>query len=104
MGFNDKGWIATSFSQGRIKGIPHTEKLAVIERFERVDSDTILWSATVNDPEIYHSKWTVEIPLEARTDQKIFEYACHEGNQAVGNILRGARVQQQVLIGQPASG
>jgi hypothetical protein len=96
VGFNDKGWIATSFSQGRIKGVAHTEKLAVTERFERVDSDTILWSATVSDPEVYHSKWTVEIPLEARAGQKIFEYACHEGNQAVGNILRGARVQQQV--------
>jgi len=97
VGFNDKGWIATSFSQGRIKGVAHTEQLAVIERFTRLDSDTILWSATVSDPEVYHSKWTVEIPLEARAGQKIFEYACHEGNQAVGNILRGARVQQQVL-------
>lgn len=97
VGFNDKGWIATSFSQGRIKGVAHTEQLAVIERFKRLDSDTILWSATVSDPEVYHSKWTVEIPLEARAGQKIFEYACHEGNQAVGNILRGARVQQQVL-------
>ena len=96
-GFNDKGWIATSFSQGRIKGVAHTGQLSVIERFKRHDSDTILWSATVSDPEVYHSKWTVEIPLEARADQKIFEYACHEGNQAVGNILRGARVQQQVL-------
>ncbi len=97
LGFNDKGWIATSFSQGRIKGVAHTEQLNVIERFKRLDSDTILWSATVSDPEVYHSKWTVEIPLEARAGQKIFEYACHEGNQAVGNILRGARVQQQVL-------
>ena len=96
-GFNDKGWIATSFSQGRIKGVPQTEGLTVIERFERIDSDTILWSATVSDPEVYHSKWTVEIPLEARADQKIFEYACHEGNQAVGNILRGSRAQQQAL-------
>ena len=97
LGFNDKGWIATSFSQGRIKGVAHTEQLTVIERFKRLDSDTILWSATVSDPEVYHSKWTVEIPLEERAGQKIFEYACHEGNQAVGNILRGARVQQQVL-------
>ena len=53
----------------------------------------MLWRATVSDPEVYHSKWTLEIPLERQLGQKIFEYACHEGNQAVGNILRGARVQ-----------
>ena len=92
-GFNNKGWIATSFSQGRIKGVPHTNRLEVTERFERIGHDTVLWRATVSDPEIYHSKWTVEIPLERRAGQKIYEYACHEGNQAVGNILRGARVQ-----------
>ena len=92
-GFNNKGWIATSFSQGRIKGVPHTNRLEVTERFERIGDDTVLWQATVSDPEIYHSEWTVEIPLERRSGQKIYEYACHEGNQAVGNILRGARVQ-----------
>ena len=67
--------------------------LEVTERFERIGDDTVLWQTTVSDPEIYHSEWTVEIPLERRSGQKIYEYACHEGNQAVGNILRGARVQ-----------
>jgi hypothetical protein len=93
-GFNDRGWIANSFSQGRVKGVPHTQELRVVERFRRIDHDTILWQATVSDPKIYLSPWTVELPLEARTGTKIFEYACHEGNQAVGNILRGARVQE----------
>ena len=65
----------------------------ITRHFERIDRDTVLWRAAVSDPEVYHSKWTVEIPLERRLGQKIFEYACHKGNQAVGNILRGARVQ-----------
>ncbi|NKB97342.1 MAG: hypothetical protein GKR90_02420 [Pseudomonadales bacterium] len=96
MGFNDQGWIANSFSQGRIKGIPSTRELKVIERFRQVDEDTIIWQATISDPSIYESEWTVEIPMESRAGAKIYEYACHEGNQAVGNILRGARVQAKL--------
>ena len=89
------GWIATSFSQGRIKGIAHTADLTLVERFTRVSPDTILWQATVTDPAIYADSWTVEVPMISRAGSKIFEYACHEGNQAVANILRGARVQQR---------
>jgi hypothetical protein len=94
VGYIDGGWIATSGSQGRIKGIPHTSELRVVERFKRVAADTILWQATIEDPTIYTAPWTVEIPLVARRGSRIYEYACHEGNQAVGNILRGARVQE----------
>ncbi len=94
LGYIDGGWIATSGSQRRIKGIPHTAHLRVVERFKRVDADTILWQATIEDPEIYTAPWTVEIPLVSRRGAKIHEYACHEGNQAVRNILRGARVQE----------
>lgn len=95
-GFNDRGWIANSFSQGRIKGIPSTRELKVVETFKRIDADTIIWQATISDPTIYESDWTVEIPMESRAGSKIFEYACHEGNQAVSNILRGARVQAEL--------
>lgn len=100
-GYIDGGWIATSGSQGRIKGIHHTSQLRVVERFNRVDEDTIMWQATIEDPEIYTSQWTVEIPLVSRRGSKIYEYACHEGNQAVGNILRGARVQEADAEGTP---
>lgn len=86
------GWIANSFSQGRIKGIAHTEDLHLVERFTRVNAATILWQVSVTDPEVYTDTWTVEMPLVNRAGRKVYEYACHEGNQAVGNILRGARV------------
>ncbi|MEM7079971.1 MAG: hypothetical protein AAF513_15215 [Pseudomonadota bacterium] len=92
-GYNAKGWIATSGSQGRVKGIRHTDALQVVERFRRISDDTILWQTTIDDPEVYTTAWTVEIPMVSRAGSKIYEYACHEGNQAVGNILRGARVQ-----------
>ena len=93
-GYIDGGWIATSGSQRRIKGIPHTSQLHVVEHFTRTGPDTILWRATIEDPEIYTAPWTVEIPLVSRRGSRIYEYACHEGNQAVRNILRGARVQE----------
>lgn len=89
------GWIATSFSQGRIKGVAHTSDLRLVERFTRVNQDTIVWQATITDPEVYTDTWTVEMPMVDRHGSRIFEYACHEGNQAVGNILRGARVQER---------
>ena len=89
--FNNKGWIATSAAGGRIKGIPHTDKLRVVERFRRVAADQISYSATIDDPDIYTRPWTVSFPLTADPDYRIFEYACHEGNYAIENILRGAR-------------
>jgi hypothetical protein len=95
--FTPKGWIATSGSQGRIKGVPQTADLRVVERFTRVDEGVIDWRATIEDPEIYLSDWTVAAPLVSLPERSIFEYACHEGNQAVRNILRGARVMDGSL-------
>jgi hypothetical protein len=89
--YNDKGWIATSASTGRIKGIPQSEKLHVIERFTRVDRDTINYEVTIDDPTYYTQPWKVAIPLNRDPDYKIFEYACQEGNHAVENVLRGGR-------------
>lgn len=95
MNFHNRGWIATSAAGGRIKGIPHTEKLRVVERFTRVSADTINYSVTIEDPDIYPRPWTVAFPLTADPDYRIFEYACHEGNYAIENILRGARALEK---------
>ena len=89
--FNNKGWISTSAASGRIKGIPHTDRLKLVERLTRVAKDTIRYSVTIDDPEIYTRPWTVSFPLTEEPDYRIYEYACHEGNYALGNILRGAR-------------
>jgi hypothetical protein len=91
--YNSRGWIASSAAGGRIKGIPHTEGLHVVERFTRIGPDTIQYEATIDDPDIYTRPWKVAFPLARDQNYRIFEYACHEGNYAVGNILRGARVQ-----------
>ncbi len=93
--FSDKGWIATSGSQGRIKGIPVSAELVTVERFTRIDEHTIDWSVTIDDPVNYTDTWTVNIPLYYDPDYEMYEYACHEGNWAVYNTLSGARHEEQ---------
>jgi hypothetical protein len=93
--FNDKGWIATSQASGRIKGIPHSDALHVVERFRRVDADTIGYEVTIEDPNVYTRSWKVAFPLTRDDNYRIFEYACHEGNRAVEHVLRGARAQEK---------
>ncbi|HEY6341858.1 MAG TPA: hypothetical protein VIY49_10230 [Bryobacteraceae bacterium] len=89
--YNNKGWIATSAATGRIKGIPQSEALHVIERFRRVDQNTIAYEVTISDPDEYTKPWKVAMPLTRDPGYQILEYACQEGNHAVENILRGGR-------------
>ena len=93
--YNGKGWIATSAATGRIKGIPQSEALHVVERFTRINSDTIQYEVTIEDPEVYTRPWKVAIPLERDSNYQIFEYACHEGNHAVENVLSGGRTIEE---------
>jgi hypothetical protein len=93
--FSDKGWIATQAAAGRIKGIPQSERLHVVERFTPVDANTIAYEATIEDPDYYTRPWTVSIPLHRDRQYQIYEYACHEGNHAVAGILAGARVKER---------
>jgi hypothetical protein len=67
-----------------------SEGMKVVERFQRVDAGTILYRATIVDPAVYTKAWTVEFPFVA-TAGPIYEYACHEGNYAMPDILGGAR-------------
>jgi hypothetical protein len=67
-----------------------SEHLHVVERFRRVDRDTIIYRATIEDPSVFSAPWTVEYPFVAASD-RIYEYACHEGNYSLTGILRGAR-------------
>lgn len=68
-----------------------TRNLHVIERFTRIDAKTLRYQFTVEDPTVWTKPWSGEMNWPA-TDQRIFEYACHEGNYSFGGILRGARV------------
>jgi len=77
------------------RGIPPTDDLKVIERFSRVDEETILYEFTIDDPTTYTEVWGGQIPMRA-TQDLVYEYACHEGNYALSNILRGARYQERM--------
>ena len=65
--------------------------LHVVERFRRVDADTLSYNFTVTDPTSWEEPWSGEYPWPA-ADVSVYEYACHEANYALGNILRGARL------------
>jgi len=65
--------------------------LHVVERFKRIDEKSLLYGFTVEDPTIWTKPWSGEI-LWPVTDQRIFEYACHEGNYSFAGILKGARI------------
>ena len=60
----------------------------VIERLTRVDANTIQYQATIDDPDVYTRPWTVACPLNKDEPYRIYEYACHEGNHALENMLR----------------
>ena len=67
-----------------------SDSLHVIERFQRIDANTILYRATIEDPDTFTKPWTVEYPFLA-TAGPVYEYACHEGNYAMQDIMGGAR-------------
>jgi hypothetical protein len=70
-----------------------TENLHVVERLTRIDDHTLLYRFTVDDPQTWDRSWTGEMTWPA-TPQPILEYACHEGNYALGDVMKGARVQE----------
>ena len=66
----------------------------LVERFTRMDPDTVRYEFTLDDPEIWTNPWSARFPL-VRIDGEVFEYACHEGNYSMENILSGARAQEK---------
>jgi hypothetical protein len=70
------------------------EHLRVTERFTRVDEDTLLYRFTVDDPQSFTRPWSGEIPMKKALGP-IFEYACHEGNRSMDNILSAARAEEK---------
>ena len=71
-----------------------SENLKVIERFARTGPDTILYKFTIDDPSTFVSAWSGQVPFNRMTDL-IYEYACHEGNYALANVLSGERDKER---------
>jgi hypothetical protein len=84
----------TNYSpRGAIRGA--SQNLQLVERFRRAAADTIEYSLTFTDPAVWTKPWTAMIRLK-RSPDKIYEYACHEGNEAMTGILSGARARDGV--------
>ncbi len=99
--FHDRGWISTHAGSGRLRGLPNSEALHVVERFTMTAADTIVYEMTVDDPAVYTRPWTVSVPLTRDDTYVIYEAACHEGNQAIELVLRGARFEERQVKSPP---
>ena len=71
-----------------------TADTQLVERFTRVDPDTVKYEFTVKDPIRYTRPWSVTMPLR-KTEGQLFEYACHEGNYGLDGIMAGARAKDK---------
>jgi hypothetical protein len=71
-----------------------TKDTRLVERLTRIDADTLKYEFTVTDPGAYIRPWTAMVPL-ARMNEPVYEYACHEGNYGLTNILAGARAKEK---------
>jgi hypothetical protein len=86
--FTDK---TASFAPGVTTAIGTGTTLTLTERFRRVDANTLLYEFTVNDPATFTRPFTGAVPMQ-KSDQPVFEYACHEGNYGLMSIMKGARM------------
>jgi hypothetical protein len=77
--------------------------LRVVERFRRIDADTLLYEFTVTDPTIWTKPWSGSMTMEKTTD-RMFEFACHEGNYGLAGILAGTRADEKAAAAAAKKG
>ena len=103
--YNGKGDIATNAASARIRGIPASDELHVVERFKRVSDKTINYEVTITDPKVYTSPWKVAMPLTRDDNYELYEYACHEGNVNFWTgTLGGGRAKDQAAAASGQAG
>ena len=87
--------VTTNFREDTAYRGANPKTLRLVERFTRVAADRVDWVVTVDDPSTWTRPWTFSVPLTKDDNQRIFEYACHEGNYSMFNILSGARAEEK---------
>jgi hypothetical protein len=105
MGYSTGRWegdtlvIETSGFTDRtaIAGTRHSEKLKVVERLTRLSEDTINYEGAVSDSETWTAPFSVSVPLSTQPGYDVFPYECHEGNNALRNMLSAARAEEKVI-------
>lgn len=89
-----------------MRGVPRGATLStdtrIVEEFERVGENTLRYKFTVHDPNTWERPWSAEIPM-TKIDGPLFEYACHEGNYGLANLLSGARAEEARAAAEAAA-
>ena len=85
--------------KGHIRGA--TQHLRMVERFARLDNNAIAYQLTLTDPQTFTRRWTIENTLR-RSDNAVYEVACHEGNYGLANILSAARHEESEATEAPS--
>jgi hypothetical protein len=89
----------TNFRQDSAFRNANAATLRIVERFRRAAPDKVQWTVTIDDPETWTRPWSFSLPLTANDREPIFEYACHEGNYGLRNILSAARAAERAAAG-----
>jgi hypothetical protein len=92
--FMDKTSIGSNGVGYNGEGGRHSDALKLVERITRVDENTLNYQVTIDDPQTWTKPWTLLIPLKRDPKYQMAEYACHEGNYAMKDILSGARAEE----------
>jgi hypothetical protein len=95
---------STNFRDRSIYRNANPEKLRLIERFTRTSPTSIEWSVTVDDPSTWTRPWTFSMPLTMNDSEPVYEYACHEGNYAMTNILNISRAADKAAAEKAQAG
>ena len=80
-----------------------SKDMKLTERFTRTDENTLMYEFTVDDPSTFVRPWTAQIPM-SKTEGPVWEYACHEGNYSLTNVLSGARAQEKAAAEDASKG
>jgi hypothetical protein len=94
----------TNFRDNSTYRNANADTLRLVERFTRLALNKVEWSVTVDDPSTWTRPWAFSIPLTADDSEPIFEYACHEGNYGLRNILSGARAEEKAAAEDAKNG
>src|SRR5262247_846 len=78
-----------------VNGQPLSDEGVLTERFTLADANTLDYRMTINDPKVYAASWTVRLPIPREDKYGFYEYACHEGNYAMRNLLSGSRAEEK---------
>jgi hypothetical protein len=92
--FNGKGDLTNSGVPGSPPLNPASENLHIVERFTRTDNDTIEYQARVEDPDVIVSPFTIAYPMKRDDKYQMYEYACHEGNEAIRGYIVNSRYER----------